>query len=131
MLLYLLPNLFCLFLVFLCLILGLLDLFQFLLQSKDLLLGGGQLVLNIAEQHPLAYCLPFSVVQGSCSAFSFSLLLGQLDVKLLDAFFSHVEGIHGCYPHSLFLLHFSMGIVHHLLGPKGGLDGLERKRRIV
>ena len=132
LLLCLLPSFFCFLLGFLYLILGLLDLLQFLLQCNDLLLKGNQLVLSNTEQHSLAFCLSFNAVQGSCSAFSFSLLFGQLGLKLLNAFFSHMEGIHGCYPSSLLLLlHFSMGVVHHLLGPKGGLDGLEEKGNTI
>ena len=60
-----------------------------------------------------------------------TLVLLQLALQLLVTFFSHMEGIHSCYPLSLFLLHFPMGVVHHLLGPKGGLDGLERKRSSI
>ena len=80
------PNiismLLCLFLSFLCflfgllgVILNLLNLLQLLLQSKYLFLGGGQLVLSIAEQHLLAFCLPLSTFQGSGSTFSLSLSL--------------------------------------------------------
>ena len=113
----LLPCLFSLLLGLLSLSLGLFDLLQFFLQGNDLLLRGSQLVLGVSEKYPLAFSLPFHVIQSSDDTFSFFLLLQQLTLQLLVAFFSHVEGIHHCYPPPLFLLHLSMGIVHHLLSP--------------
>ena len=73
MLLCLLPNFLCFLFGLFSVILSLLNLIQLLLQSKYLFPRGGQLVLDIAEQHPLAFCLPLSTFQDSGITFFFSL----------------------------------------------------------
>ena len=55
----------------------------------------------------------------------------SLAFKSLLLYFSHLEGVHNYNPPSLFLLHFSVGIVHHLLGLEGGLNGLKRIRDTI
>ena len=85
----------------------------------------------MAKKYPLAFSLPLSAVQGSYSTFPFPLLLNQLAFELLNTLFGHVEGIYGRYLSPLFFLHLSMGIIHHLLGPKCGLDGLEGKKSTI
>ena len=94
-------------------------------------LEAAKLVLGQVKEHSLTFSQPLSVVQGSYSTFPFPFLLNQLALELLNTFFDHVEGIHGRYSSPLFFLHLSIGIIHHLLGPKCGLDGLESKKSII
>ena len=77
------------------------------------------------QKQPLTLGLPFHGIQGSGDTFPLLLLLLQLDFQLLVVLFSHMEGVHGCNPSPLFLLHFAVRVVHHFLGPEGGLDGLK------
>ena len=125
MLLCFVPGLFCLFLGLLSLSLSHLDLLQLLLQGDNLLLEGSQLVFGITQKQPLALGLPLHRIQGSGGTFPLLLLFLQLDFQLIVTLFSHMEGVHNCNPSPLFLLHFAVRVVHHLLGPKGGLDGLK------
>ena len=80
------------------------------------------------QKQPLALGLPLHGIQGGGGAFPLFFLLLQPSFQLLDALFNHLKGVHSSNPSSLFLFHFAMGVVHHLLGPEGGLDGLKGMR---
>ena len=53
----------------LCLFLCLLGLFQFLLKRNDLTFGGGQLILSVANEHPLSPGLLFNTIRVAATLF--------------------------------------------------------------
>ena len=110
------------------LILGLLGFLQFLLQGRNLLLGGEQLILGLAKLLSLTFSLPFSPFQGGFSTLLVPVCLGLLILQLLHPFLGHVEGIYGRNAPSLFPLHHP---VRALFDSECSLDGLKREGNIV
>ena len=113
----------------LCLLLCLLILLQFLLKRDDFSLGGSQLILSIAKEHPLSLSLLFNTTKSCCCTFSFSLLFQQLFLELLIALLGHIKGLHDGITPSLLLLHLPVVVVGNLLCLERGLNSLPKKEK--
>ena len=117
--------------VLLGLVPGLLGLFQFHLEGHDLLLGGRQLVLDLAKLPSLTFSLPFGPFQGDFNTFFVSVYLGQLCIQLLELFLCHLKSLHSYNMPSFFILHHFMGAIYYFLDFVRSLDSLSRKKKKI
>ena len=114
---YIIPLLLGLILGLFCLFPCLLGLFQLLLKGDDLSFGGGQLILGLAKEHPLAFSLPLNAVQGGLSPLFIPFYLSHFILHLVYSFLGHIEGLYSGVAPSFFF-HLPVAVISYLFHPE-------------
>lgn len=99
-------------------------LLQLFLLNLQLLLSNCKLLLDLPQLLALVLNVPFGTSQCSLNTLPLPIYLGQLNVEVLNSFFSHEEGLDSNYALGLLFLELVVGIVYPLFSNVGHLDCL-------